>query len=168
MGRREGRVPCSRVCSAWLRHFRTVEWLEERSTLMQRAKVIWGKTKQNLSSTCGRFSVMFLMARKGKWELAAHTWMNSLLSMEEGLVQVWLVEMQKWLNGWAGKPPQWKRLSKHYLINHLPFPSYSVNLQWGLYDSIVIPWPSSGLTRCLQSSGAQLTRAVFLVLWAQG
>lgn len=66
-GQQGGESACSQVCPAWLSHFRDsgVTWGEVQNSCKV-PKVPWGKTKQNLSSTCGRSSVMCLYWKKMK------------------------------------------------------------------------------------------------------
>jgi len=61
---------CSQVCSAWLRHFGDSGMTGgEVQKSCKVPKVTWGKTKQNLSSTSGRSSVMYLYWKKRKMKI---------------------------------------------------------------------------------------------------
>lgn len=138
MGRREGRVPALESVQHGLGTSGTVEWLwGEVQNSCKVPKVMRGKTKKNLSSTYGRSSVMFLYWRKRKIKMGSTSSHLAEPSAVQGGMAgwVWRAEVQKRLHGWAGKLPQWKRLRKHYLINHPPFPSCSVNLAQGLTNS---------------------------------
>lgn len=131
MGRRGRRVPALKSAQHGLGTSGTVEWLEETSRTHARCqKLCEAKPNKTCPEPVVDLPSCFFIERKGKlkWELPAYTWLNSLLSREEGLLQVWRAEVQKWWHSWAGKLPQWKRLSKHYLINNFPFPSCSVSL----------------------------------------
>lgn len=103
MGRRERRVPVSRVCSVWFRHFRDsgINWGQIQN-LCKVPKVMWDKTRQNLSSTCGRSSVLFLYWKKGELKcelISAHTWLNSTVHGGSAAVGVasWSTEVMTWL-----------------------------------------------------------------------
>lgn len=102
-GQQGGESACSQVCSAWLSHFRDsgVTWGEVQNSCKS-PKVTWGKTKQNLSSTCSKSSVMFLYRNKRKIKMRTTSTHLAELSAVHGgravvSVESWDTEVITWL-----------------------------------------------------------------------
>lgn len=163
MGRREGRVPCSRVCSAWLRHLGTVEWLEERSTLMQ--KLCEAKPNKTYPLPVVDLLSCFLWQEKGNgnhqltpgWTLCCQ-WRKGccecgqLRYRSDEIAELGSSHNEKDSEN-TNKPPYLSLLLCEPGMRHPD------STQW-FYD------PLQGFNPDVHT--AQLSRTVFLVFWDQG
>lgn len=138
VGTREGAVPAFESVLSSLGILGREEWIGGKPRTHARCqKLCDAKTSKNCPvPVVGLLSRVFI-ERKGKikGKPAVHTWLSSVLSMKNGLLSVWRAKVKKWRHSWAGKLPQWKTLSKHYLTRHLSFPSCSVSLACSVLNS---------------------------------